>query len=377
MSNRFLSRDASAANEFQHPLQVGICEACAVVQLRNPAPPAELRSRYPWITYNEAEGHLDRTVEDLENLLRLSPGAVIGGVSFKDDSVLRRFRERGYRAWRIDLREDLGVEDPAAGLETIQEKLDPGAAARIADKRGACDLLIVRHILEHAFEPRVFAEALKRLLKPGGRIFLEVPDCERALSARDYTTVWEEHLVYFTEESFHRALALLGFAAVKTEVVPYFLENALLALVQPRASVPAAFTGEALKADNARFLSFQQGFSGKQRAVQGFLDEERRKGPIAVFGAGHLSCAYINLMAAKDRIDFVVDDSPPKQGLLMPGSRLPIRPSAALIGEKVRLCLSSLNPETEAKVLAKQEAFLRGGGSFQSIFPGSPRALPV
>jgi hypothetical protein len=62
-----------------------------------------------------------------------------------------------------------------------------------------------------------------------------------------------------------------------------------------------------------------------------------------------------------------------KQALLMPGSRLRIVGSAALA--EMDLCLLSLNPESEQKVLAKNRQFIDRGVEFMSIFALSPRAV--
>ena len=61
----------------------------------------------------------------------------------------------------------------------------------------------------------------------------------------------------------------------------------------------------------------------------------------------------------------------------MPGSRLAIRALASLLEEEVKLCLLSLSPESEAKVVAKNQAFLERGGSFASIFPVKLNSLLV
>src|SRR5438477_5075076 len=55
-----------------------------------------------------------------------------------------------------------GVTTPGIGVETIQDRLTPETAAEIARNRGEADLLIVRHILEHAHQPLRFLEALTR-----------------------------------------------------------------------------------------------------------------------------------------------------------------------------------------------------------------------
>jgi hypothetical protein len=78
---------------------------------------------------------------------------------------------------------------------------------------------------------------------------------------------------------------------------------------------------------------------------------------------------FINLMEITKLIDCVIDDNPLKRGLQMPGSRLPIVGSEVLGSGQIRLCLSSLSAESERNVIAKQDRFVKGGGSFASIFP--------
>ena len=109
-----------------------------------------------------------------------------------------------------------------------------------------------------------------------------------------------------------------------------------------------------------------------------YCSEARRDdGKLAMFGAGHLACMFINVMGLQDEIAFVVDDHPAKRGLRMPGSGLPILPSAALIDEGVSVCLTSLSPESEEKVVRNQGPFLRTGGRFTSIFPASKLGVPL
>lgn len=113
-----------------------------------------------------------------------------------------------------------------------------------------------------------------------------------------------------------------------------------------------------------------------RRALRTTLEHVRaEKGPIALFGAGHLACAFANFMGVADLISFVADDTPRKQGKFLPGARLPILPSAALAEQGIALCLLALSITNEDAVIGRNEAFTRAGGTFRSVFRASPRSV--
>ena len=151
ISNRFL-RSAEEV-EYTHSLAIGYCQACGTVQLDQPMPAAEVTPRFDWITYNEPESHLDQLADELRQLPGLSPLSSVGGISYKDESTLRRLRERGLlRTWVADLREDLGITNPGAGIESIQQHLTPQTADTLVSRHGRPDVVVLRHVLEHSHD---------------------------------------------------------------------------------------------------------------------------------------------------------------------------------------------------------------------------------
>jgi hypothetical protein len=234
--------------------------------------------------------------------------------------------------------------------------------------------MIVRHVVEHAYDLPAFIEAIRRMVSPGGYIVWELPDCERALAAGDCTTVWEEHIFYFTSFTFRQLLVESGFSIVHYESVPYSLENSLIAIVQEAPIIvntesvdPLSVAKEIVRAQN-----FVQTLALRKIDVRIKLETMRmEKGAIAMFGAGHLSVAFISLMEVADLITCVIDDNPNKKGLQMPVGSLPIVGSEALYSGDIRVCLLGLNPQNQPKVIAKQHRFIEQGGIFASIFPGS------
>lgn len=374
-SNRY--ELAGSTGTETHPLIVGQCAACGLIQLVTPMPPRMAKSRYEWVTYNEPEGHLDDLVAHLVRLPGLAREARIAGLSYKDDTTLARFNRLGYaNTYRYDMREDLGLPDPCAGLESIQQVLDASMASTLASRHGLAELLLVRHVLEHAHDPAAFLASMRALVKPGGYIAFEMPDCTKFVKACDYSFIWEEHITYFSAPTLAAFLAAVRIEPVETIVYPYPLEDSLIAIVRNREPAAPAAASQALAAVLAEGQTFGTRRAEIRAQVQAQVRAWREEGKrVAVFGAGHLAAKFVNFFSLAGLVECVIDDNPNKQGVLMPGSRLPIRGSAELVSGGIAVCLLSLNPESEQKVRAKNQAYLDRGGQFRSIFALSPTTV--
>lgn len=373
--NRFLKNNT--AKERFYPLMLGQCDWCGLIQNPHPLPASKLQPLYKWITYSEPEKHLKVLANTLINLPDINKQSVIGGVSFKDDSLLQLMRQKGVKKiWRIN-RHDLNLRNPLAGIETIQKKLTPKTAEKISAKYGKSDIIIARHFLEHTASFTKSLEALKQLITPKGYIVMEVPDCQRAIKQCDYTTVWEEHMLYFTSSTFKNSFSFAGCSLIEFKKFPYPLENVLVGIVQPsKDTQPRLLSKITLEKEKAQIQAYSGNFSEKRKKLKLFLTAyKKNKGDIAILGAGHFACAFINFMQIKKIIGFIADDNPQKQGLFMPGSKIPINGSPSLLEKNIKLCLLSVDPHKEDKILKNNMSFIKNGGEFLSIFPASQRSL--
>lgn len=378
VSNRFLMRkELAEAPKF--PLQLRLRRDSGLIHIGKPFPVDELRPRYDWLTCFEPEDHLDGLVDTIIGLPGVSHASVFGAYSFKDDSTLRRLESRGYgKTWRLDPEADFGIQDDCANVETYQSVLTPPMAAKIRERRGWADVLIVRHVVEHAFNLPNFIRCMRELVKPGGYLVWELPDCERALEAGDCTTIWEEHAFYFTGATFKQLLNAVDTAIVHYESVPYALENSIVAIVRESKSNAVAINldRQIIEKEISRAIEFTQKVAHRRVRVRKTLEKIRRdRGPIALFGAGHLSVAFLSLMGVADLVSCVLDDNPHKKGMQMPIGGLEIQGSESLYSGRFSTCLLGLNPQNQPKVIGKHGRFVEQGGLFASIFPGSTADL--
>lgn len=373
VSSRFVKNPSTS--EFLQEMSLALCPASGLVQLVQTFPSEELRPRVPWITAFEPETHLDELTALLTALPGLSLDSIVAGYSSKDDSTLQRLKDRGFKhQWRLDPALDLGLSDPCVFVESFQLPFCDGAAARAAERRGRPHLFLVRHVLEHSYDILRFLRSAADVIRDDGYVMFEVPDCTRAFEAFDYTTLWEEHSVYFTPWSFLQALSAAGFEPLIFENYPHSFENCMVAVCRKTSLAKTSPPSRPPESELSRALHFASEFprvtANLHRHLEGLKSQGKR---MALFGAGHLAVAFLSLHGLADYFECVIDDNPYKEGMLLPGSRLPIKCSKALIDDQIHTCLLSLNPESEEKVIQKNASFTKSGGHFLSIFPSSER----
>ncbi len=377
VSNRFLAEN-SGDSAPRFPFGLRLRPDCGLVHIDTPFPVHELRPRYSWLTCFEPEDHLDDLVRKIISLPGVDRDSIFAGYSFKDDSTLSRLDALGYtKHWRLDPEQDLGITDPCANVETYQAEFTVEKAERVVQKRGPADVLLVRHVVEHAYDLSRFIDAVKSLVKPGGYVVWEVPDCSRALESGDCTTLWEEHIFYFTKLTFEQVLYSSGFDILFCESIAYPLENSIIAVagLGKEEGTPLA-DRQSIQRENDRARRFVDLLHQRRRVIRGKLEHFRSNGRrIALFGAGHLSVAFLSIMGVEKLLDVVIDDNQNKKGLKMPLGDLKIVGSDALYSGGVSLCLLGLNPHNQPKMIRAHASFEENGGIFASIFPNAERYL--
>jgi hypothetical protein len=375
-SNRFVNGvRGGAGQDDSYTLSLGICSDCGTIQLIDRMPIEAVRPRYDWLTYNEPEGHLDDVADKLSRLPGISTASRFLGVTYKDQSSLDRLARKGFDHTNCIKEQQLGSFSTPFGLETIQALLSESPnISRIKEFYGMVDVLLVRHIIEHATSARLMLSKLKELLAPNGYMMLELPDSERILRDGNYPFIWEEHICYFTESSVLKLAVSTGAELVSIIRYPYAFEDSLVVLLRFPEAPPHVLNVTSI--DKAGVLSSEQlinsfttDFDQTRTEWQERIAKWIKKGEkVAVFGAGHLAVKFINFFELTDLIDCVVDDHPKKAGMNMPGSNLPIVPSTEIAVRDIRVCISTLSPESEVKVRAKLSSYLEQGGVFTSAF---------
>jgi len=372
VSNRFLENEEEVAPHYLLELSWNNELGCPYIF--QPWPIQEIRPQFDWITCFEPEDHLDELCKIILNLKNHDQDITIAGYSFKDDSTLNRLHKLGYtKQWRIDPITDLSILNPLSNIETFQSVFNKVLANKITQRNGKADILLVRHVVEHAYDLSEFIYSLTLLIKDNGYIIFELPDCEKAFTQGDCTTIWEEHTFYFFESSFKRCMYINNLDVVYTKSWDYPLENCMIAIVKKKdVEIKKINFSKNIEKDFFTYNNFIKIVEKRKISINKKLKNlTALNGKICILGAGHLSIAFISLLEIDKYISFAIDDNENKSGYFLPVGKIPIKKTSFLNIKDTKLCLLGANPQHHIKIKEKLNIFQNNGGIICSIFPNT------
>jgi C-methyltransferase C-terminal domain/Methyltransferase domain len=222
---------------------------------------------------------------------------------------------------------------------------DAASAAAVAGSSGGAGVVIASHALSHAEQPDRLMAAIASILAPTGVLAIEFHHV-LGLAEGQFDVLSHAHRSYLSLHSLTKLLQQNGLAIVDAELVDVF-GGTVRAVARPAASVKAASVGRGvstiLEIERAARLAEPAGYAGlpSQMAracadLRTFLERVRDEGTtVAGYGAAARGTVLLNVAEiGPELLPFIVDRSTAKQGRLLPGARIPVRPPAEL--ERVR-----------------------------------------
>ncbi len=345
LANSFLAAEQLAQPELRFPLEVYFCEDCCLVQLVHVVNPEVLFSHYIYRTGTNqtiAE-HNRRLAETVVNERKLGPKELVVEVASNDGSLLSCFRERGVRTLGVEPAKNIAQIARDAGIETLNEFFDAASAAKILAGHGQASAVIANNVLAHVDATVEFLSHCKKILRPDGRVIIEVPYLGEMLERLEYDTVYHEHLCYFSVTALMRLFAEAGLLLDRMDHVP--IHGGSLRLwgkYSDNSGHGASVLEMAEKEKKAglasfsRYAEFARHVQKNREELRALLSRLKKEGKsVAGYGApakGNTLLCYCGI--GTDLIPYTVDLSPLKVGLYTPGSHIPVAPVQRIFDEQ-------------------------------------------
>ena len=374
-ANAFVPAERKHEVQARFPLDVFFCRACTHVQLLDVVDPSILFENYVYVSGTSPVfvRHFQEYAEAMLRRLGSARDKLIVDIGSNDGTLLRFFATAGWRVLGIDPAREIAGAATALGIETLPEFLTPALANRIVLERGQASIVTANNVFAHVDDLGAVVDCVRAMLEPDGLFAFEVSYLVDVVEKALFDTIYHEHLDYHAVRPLVGFLARHGMQLIAAERVPSH-GGSLRGIAQVasgrrpvEASVAAALALEAgMRLEQAEtYREFSRRVDAVGRELKTLLTRLKSEGKrIAGFGApAKATTLMYQFGIGPELVDFVVDDSPLKQGLFTPGMHIPVVSSAALAEHKpdyvVVLAWNFASP-----IIAKNDAFRKAGGRF-------------
>ena len=314
------------------------CLGCGMVYADTPGTPADYIRHYADFANYESRGGLGsgmakedaRRLEESADWLATYIGAKdarIADIGCAQGGLLAALSRRGYTSLT-------GIDPSARCVEALRAagfsawQGNAGSIPGQCTEKGGYDFLILSHVLEHILDVQGALSALCRLLAPGGKIYIEVPDAARYHNDNGehllpFQKINQEHINHFDLFHLERLCALHGFKVIdavrkdlKSSNVKEYALGVCMARNESGVLPLSSFDEEGKTCLKQAIVSY---ILASQR-LQKIQLKKLENRPVALWGMGAWGQYLLSAPAWKEmNLAAIVDRDPRKQGKSIAG----------------------------------------------------------
>lgn len=380
LANSYVPVERADEPEPRFPLHARVCDRCLLVQVDPVQPPENIFVDYAYFSsFSESWlKHCSDYADAMTERFALGTEARIVEIASNDGYLLQYFVAKGMRVLGVEPAANVAAAAEARGVPTEVAFFGQDTARRLAGAGWSADLLVAKNVLAHVPDINDFVAGIRLLLKPDGVFTVEFPHLLNLIREVQFDTIYHEHFTYLSLFAVRSIFEAHGLVVFDVEKQPTHGGSLRLFVARAEAGRTPGDRVEAIIAEERTAgLDRPQGYDGfepRVRAVReklrAFLERAREQGKsVAAYGAAAKGNTLLNYcgVSAGD-IRFVVDRNPAKQGRLLPGSHIPVKPVAAL-GEARPDYILILPWNLRDEIIAQLPDVPEWGGRFVTAIP--------
>lgn len=336
LANGFIRPEDRFKKEKVYPLTLCLCPECGLVQLRDTVPGKLMFKNYLYIPSSSKTrvDHFYELAETLTSRLHLRPKDLTIDIGSNDGSLLQCFMQLGVEVLGIDPSENLAKVAELKGIPTINAFFSRKIASKISKKYGKAKIITATNVFAHVNDLHEFVAGVEILLAPGGLFVIEFPYLLDFLKECEFDTVYHEHLSYFAVRPLMR---LFGSTNLHIASIQHMdLDGgSLRVFVQKKQKKRKNNPDIQVLIDNELsekldtiepYKKFAKTVVERKIKFRQLLEKlKKRKKKIIGYGAPAKGNTFLNYCHITNKdISYIVDSTPYKQGMFLPGSHIPI-----------------------------------------------------
>ena len=380
-SNSFLSLSQLNEPESYYPLKIFVCDKCFLVQIDEYKKATEIFDKnYAYFSSYSTSwlNHAKKYTELMISRFGLNNKSLVVEIASNDGYLLQYFKERNIPI--------LGVEPTA---NTAKIAIDKGIntiidffGSRYAEEnlKNKADLILGNNVLAHVPDINDFVKGIKIALKSNGVNTFEFPHLCKLIEKNQFDTIYHEHFSYLSLTSVKSIFEKQGLTIFDIEELP--THGGSLRIYTKHTEDYS----KSISINVAKLLDYEEKIGVKKLIyynnfqikvdkikmdfLQFLYTAKKENKKVIGYGAAAKGNTLLNYCGIKgtDLIEFVVDASPFKQGLFLPGSKIPIVDESQIFAYKPDFIV--ILPWNIKEEITKQLSYIREwGGKFVITIP--------
>ena len=315
-----------------YPLELNVCEECFNCQLSVSIDSKKMFSNYLYqsSTSEKFRNHFIHAAKKYINDFNLDKDSYIIDVGSNDGIGLKPFLDLGFKNIQgIEPAKNLAEIANKKGINTFHGYLNDKALNPI--KNGA-DLLLASNVFAHADDLKLMAESMLKLIKPDGKIIIEVQYLLKTISDLTFDNIYHEHTNYWSLTTLIRFFKKLNLIIFDVEEIDTHGGSIRVYVTQDKNIGIKESVNKILKKEVefglrklSTYLNFGKKIEKLKKSVVKNIKELKKKHPIIIgYGAPAKATTALNYFNITNEISYIVEDNEMKHGKFVPGAKIPI-----------------------------------------------------
>ena len=381
LSNAFLKKEMLDDLEKKHPLCAYVCDNCFLVQLPEFEKPESIFEDYTYFSSYSSTWlqHAKDYVNMIIKKQRLDEKKLVIEIASNDGYLLQFFKEKNIPILGVEPAVNVAKVAKEKGIPTMMKFFGTNTANELIEEGKLADLIVGNNVLAHVPNLNDFVRGLKILLKPDGIITMEFPHLLQLIQQNQFDTIYHEHFSYFSFLVVQKIFSSHQLTVFDVDEIPthggslriyarheenknHEISNNVKKILQNEIEFGLT--------DISTYINFQNQINQtKKNILEFFVSAKKSHKKIVGYGAAAKGNTLLNFCElGEDFIEFVVDNSPHKQGLFLPGTHIPVKSVDNL--QKVKPDYLVILPWNLKDEIIMQVNYIKNwGGKFVVLIP--------
>ncbi len=336
--NRYLRKEDLSKSELSFPLQINYCKECSMSQLSIVVNPHILFDEYYYRSSMSRtfQQHCRKLAEDTKKRFALTNNSLVVEVASNDGILLRELKATGVKFVGVEPAKNLAKIANSEGLTTHNAFWNNQTASDVKSIYGSADVVVMQNVFAHIHDLDSALSGVDDVLKDDGVLIIEVPYMISFINKTEFDTAYHEHLSYFLIRPLTFLFTRHNMTLFDVEEFDMHGGSVRVYVKKTRSNKNKVETEKIKKSLDLEeelgmyqietYLRFSNHIAQIKSELQLFLRGLKSRGQkIAAFGASAKGNVLLNYCEiGKETIDYIIDETPEKQGKYYPGNHIPI-----------------------------------------------------